>query len=187
MAKMIMVTGGARSGKSAFAEQMANRIGSEVLYIATAVPFDEEMKDRIKHHQQGRPKKWETYEGYKNLDKVLIDKGQTFQCIIMECLSVWLTNHMLDFSNEADYDTMRQETIDCFETQIKNDLNKIIDAVSKTQATMIFVTNEIGLGLVPEGRLSRIFRDIQGRMNQLIANASNEVYFIISGIPMRVK
>lgn len=184
---LVLVTGGARSGKSSFAEEIMLKLEGQKLYIATAIPFDEEMKERIQKHQSSRPADWETYEGYKNLDLVIKDKVPKVQGILLDCVTLWLTNLLFDYAGATDLDALDQDAICHLEQQILLELQKFLDEVKKTEATVVLVTNEIGMGIVPENKLSRIFRDLQGRMNQLLGKASDEVYLVVCGIPMAIK
>lgn len=184
---LVLVTGGARSGKSSFAESILHQLSGEKLYIATAIPFDDEMKERIKKHQSVRPADWETYEGFENLDQVIKLKGANYQGILLECVTLWLTNMLFDFAGSTDIDDLSKEEIDQIEGYILNELHKFIDEVRKIDGKVVLVTNEIGMGIVPENKLSRIFRDLQGRMNQLLGKAADEVYLVVCGVPMAIK
>lgn len=179
---MILITGGARSGKSQFAENMAQQYGQKILYIATAEAFDDEMKQRILLHQQRRPSSWDTFEGYLNLDEV-IENSETYDCILLDCVTILITN-MMFYYGDTEVDKMDFEKL---EQIILYELKKIISAAQTRKKEIIFVTNEIGLGLIPESKLGRHFRDIAGKANQIIAEVSDTVYFLISGIPMQIK
>lgn len=183
----VLVTGGARSGKSNHAEGILNQIKGQKLYIATAIPFDDEMKDRIKKHQSMRPADWETYEGFKNLDQVIKEKGPKVQGILVDCVTLWLTNLMFKFAGATDLDALSQDEIYQIEQRILQELQKFIEEAGKLEATVVLVTNEIGMGLVPENKLSRIFRDIQGRINQLLGKAADQVYLVVCGVPLEIK
>ena len=177
---MILITGGAKSGKSVFAEKKANEIGKKILYIATAIPFDDEMKNKIKIHKLRRPKSWDTFEGYIDLDNIIYKNNNKYDCILFDCITLFITNYLQDFL-ELKYDISSIENI------ILNELKKIIDITKNTKKEIIFVTNELGMSLVPENKLGRIFRDISGNINQFLAKESNEVYMVISGIPIKIK
>jgi len=181
---MILVTGGGRSGKSAFAEDLAKRYGQKILYIATAVPFDQEMRERIQKHQQRRPAGWETLEGYSNLANDIEKRASSFDCMLLDCITILITNLLFHFSKTDKVDVMDFEEL---ERKILDEIGKITDACEKTKTEMIFVTNEVGLGIVPENKLSRHFRDIAGKVNQLLAKRADDVYFVVSGIPVKIK
>ncbi|MGI6705380.1 MAG: bifunctional adenosylcobinamide kinase/adenosylcobinamide-phosphate guanylyltransferase [Clostridia bacterium] len=183
MGKLYYITGGARSGKSTFAENLAANYGSLVSYIATAIPFDDEMKDRIAKHRQQRPQSWKTYEAYRGIGEI-IRKNQA-SVFILDCITVLITNQMLD--EEVDWDHPTLQDIQKTEGNIRNEVKDIICAAKEGTADLIVVTNELGMGLVPEYPLGRVFRDIAGRMNQLLAKAADEAYFLVSGIPLRLK
>ncbi|AAM23668.1 adenosylcobinamide kinase/adenosylcobinamide-phosphate guanylyltransferase [Caldanaerobacter subterraneus subsp. tengcongensis MB4] len=179
---LIMVTGGARSGKSEFAEKLAYERGKdEVLYIATSLPVDEEMKERIKRHRERRPSSWETVEAYKDLDKEILKRKK--KVVLIDCLTVMISNLLMEVDLTWENSTLEQ--IDEIEDRISQEVDKILIVSSGVE--IIIVTNEVGMGLVPEYKLGRIFRDIAGRMNKKVAEASKEVYLMISGIPVKIK
>ncbi|MCT4617775.1 MAG: bifunctional adenosylcobinamide kinase/adenosylcobinamide-phosphate guanylyltransferase [Marinisporobacter sp.] len=185
MGKITLVTGGARSGKSNYAESLARNSERKVAYLATAIPFDEGMKDRIKKHKQSRPTVWTTYEGYKNLYEMIPKIKEKHEVILLDCVTIMVTNLM--FEEDVNWDEIDHENIDKIEKKIKDQIIKLIEAIRQNELWCIMVTNELGMGIVPENRISRVFRDIAGRMNQMIAKEANEVYFTVSGIPMQLK
>lgn len=182
MSKVVLVTGGSRSGKSSFAENLLKDT-DDVLYIATAIVTDGEMKDRIKKHRESRNKKWETYEGFKDLDKVA--EKCSHKNIMLDCVTVMITNLM--FEENKDFDSMSMEEVDELLIYIKGQIGRFIDKVKEKDMNLVMVTNEVGSGLVPEYKLSRIFRDIAGFTNQFIAKKSHEVYFTACGLPLQLK
>jgi len=186
MGKIILVTGGARSGKSTYAEELAKNSGENIMYIATAIPFDEEMEDRIKKHQESRPSEWFTYEGYKDLDIILNEKGDNFQGVLLDCVTVMTTNNIFEYP-EFDENNIEIAMLDKIQDFIKNEFIKLIDVAKQKNLTLIMVTNELGSGLVPESSLGRAFRDIAGRINQIIAKQADEVYLLVAGIPVKIK
>lgn len=186
MGKSILITGGARSGKSSYAEKLAKELGGNVLYIATSIPFDEEMKLRIKRHKESRPREWDTFEGYKELGRVISGKGGRYKGILLDCITVMVTNLLLEFTDmegsgcsSGDYEKAEKE--------IEKEIAELMAGIGKSEATVIIVTNELGSGIVPENPLARAFRDIAGRMNQYIAERCDEVYMTVCGIPLRLK
>ncbi len=198
MGKLIFITGGARSGKSTFAEKLAGQQPVEqqreaqqstllqnVLYIATAVPFDDEMELRIQKHKERRPAKWETVEAYRDLDKVIEMNIDGKSAVLLDCITVMITNLMVE--RNLDWDRMRTEELYNIETEIDSEIKKFIDTTKNKEALFIVVSNEIGMGLVPEYAMSRVFRDIAGRINQKLAEAADEVFFCVSGIPVKIK
>ncbi len=186
MGKIILITGGARSGKSSYAEEKAKKIGSKVMYIATAVPFDSEMKDRIRKHQIRRPENWVTYEGYENLYKIIDEVGQNYQCVILDCVTVMITNIMFNYPgfsvNKLDFSIINK-----IEEHIMNQIYKLMEKAKEKNITLLMVTNEVGSGIVPNSKVGRVFRDIAGRVNQVTAKQAQEVYFLVSGLPMKIK
>lgn len=184
--RIILITGGARSGKSSFAEKFTANISDKVAYIATALPFDEGMKDRIKKHRESRPKTWTTYEVYKNIYKYIDEISINHDVILLDCVTILVTNLMLE-NSELSWDDIDREKIDEIEKDIKEQVSLLIKKIKDTGINCVLVTNEVGMGIVPENRLSRIFRDIAGRINQFIASNSDEVYFTVSGIPTKIK
>lgn len=184
--RIILITGGARSGKSSFAEKFTANISDKVAYIATALPFDEGMKDRIKKHRESRPKTWTTYEVYKNIYKYIDEISINHDVILLDCVTILVTNLMFE-NSELSWEDIERDKIDEIEKDIKAQVSLLIKKIKDTGINCVLVTNEVGMGIVPENRLSRIFRDIAGRINQFIASNSDEVYFTVSGIPTKIK
>jgi len=178
MGKIIMVTGGCRSGKSDFALQLAESVGQKRLFLATAPVLDSEMVERIARHRAERAsRQWETFEEQLNLVQSL-RIHPSYQVILCDCLTLWVNNQM--YVAEKRGAILAEEAI----TQTTQQLA----AEARNQAgTVIFVTNEVGLGIVPGEALSRRFRDLAGRCNQVMAAAADEVYFMVSGIPIKIK
>lgn len=206
MGKIILVTGGARSGKSTFAEKLAGSTGDKVLYIATSIPFDDEMKDRVKRHRERRPANWSTFEGYKNLKQVFHLKDQSFEVILLDCVTIMITNLLFELAGfhdsaqgEFNIDELRDEAIESIEKEILKEVKEFIDEAKlklkdetkseneEKSKDVILVTNEVGFGIVPDNKLGRIFRDIAGRINQYIASRAEEVYLVVCGLPLKIK
>ncbi len=184
MSKVITVTGGSRSGKSVLAEQKAVEYGKRsVLYLATALPLDEDMKERIRLHQERRDPQWGTYEGYRSLGEVV--KTTEKNTILLDCVTVLITNIL--FEEERDFDKISPREVEDLQAQVMMELSDVIKGARDGNKTLILVTNEVGMSLVPSYRLGRIFSDIAGKANQLIASLSDEVYISISGLPLRLK
>ncbi|KYH35368.1 bifunctional adenosylcobalamin biosynthesis protein CobU [Clostridium tepidiprofundi DSM 19306] len=182
MGKVTLITGGSRSGKSSYAESMLKG-KDDVLYIATAIVTDKEMEYRIKRHRADRNQKWTTYEGYKDLDLAVENWNSKY--VLLDCVTVMVTNLMFD--EKRDFEKMSHNDIDVLLKHIKFQFKKFIDKCRDKDINLIMVTNEVGWGLVPEYKLSRIFRDIAGFVNQYIASLSDEVYIISCGLPLRLK
>ncbi|QJA09637.1 bifunctional adenosylcobinamide kinase/adenosylcobinamide-phosphate guanylyltransferase [Romboutsia sp. CE17] len=185
MSKIILVTGGARSGKSSFAESLCKDRNNKTAYIATSIPFDDEMKARVKKHKNSRPSEWKTYEIYKNIYSIIQEISKEHETVILDCVTLLVNNLM--FNSDINVDNANQEEINALELYIKDQVNKLLDEVKATDLYFVMVTNEIGMGVVPGNKLSRIYSDIVGRINQLIASRSDEVHFVVSGIPMKIK
>jgi len=186
MKNIVLITGGARSGKSSYAEKLAKEAKGEVLYIATSIPFDDEMKDRVKKHKERRPDNWSTYEGYKDLKQIFYNEELHFDTILLDCITIMVTNLMLDQAGD-NFDDLNNQDIDKMEDKILQEVEEFIDEAEKSLKTIIIVTNEIGCGIVPEYKMSRVFRDIEGRVNQYIASRSQEVHMVVCGIPIKIK
>lgn len=179
MNKIIFILGGARSGKSSFAEELAEKIaGQNVVYLATAQALDEEMEDRIAHHQENRSKEWETIEEPFELSKKIenIKKGKT---VLIDCLTLFISNLLLKNDKESNKDNI--------ETEIIMEIKEVINKAENKEINLIIVSNEVGQGLVPNSKLGRKFRDITGRANQCIADIADKVYLTFAGYPIDLK
>lgn len=186
MRRIVLVTGGARSGKSEYAEKIAHEAGGKVLYIATAIPFDEEMKSRVKKHRDVRPDTWDTYEGYKSLDEVVTRNSKQYETILIDCVTIMVTNLLFDYLG-MDNQNPSFSDFEEAERKIKGDIEKLSNSLKQCDTTVILVTNELGSGIVPESLFGRAFRDIAGRMNKLLAENADEVYLCVCGIPVKIK
>jgi adenosylcobinamide kinase / adenosylcobinamide-phosphate guanylyltransferase len=185
LGKLILVTGGAKSGKSSFAEGLTKRIGENILYIATAIPFDEEMKLKIHRHREQRPSNWETLEAYKDFDKNLQGRIAGKSACMLDCITIMLSN--IVFEESIEWDKICAEDFKMLESKAKDEVEKLLNVIACSDIPFVVVTNEIGMGIVPDNALARMFRDIAGRANQILAKAAEEVYFCVSGIPMKIK
>ncbi|MCC5910254.1 MAG: bifunctional adenosylcobinamide kinase/adenosylcobinamide-phosphate guanylyltransferase [Clostridiaceae bacterium] len=182
---LILVTGGARSGKSSFGESILKDKEGDVLYIATAQAFDDEMKDRIRKHREGRHSNWITFEGYKNLSENIQSYKNKVEAIFLDCVTIMVTNLMLE--HDMDWDKAKAEEINELEALIFLEVSKLITEVRTLNIPVVLITNEVGLGIVPGNKMARAFRDIAGRVNQYIGREADEVYFVVCGIPNRIK
>lgn len=174
MKKFVFITGGVRSGKSSYAVEMADKIGSDVSFVATAIAFDDEMKNRIDLHKQSRPEHWQLIEEPHDIDKAIanIDSQYKGSVILIDCFGVFINNLLMK---------------DLSDDEIFEQINKIIKAIERSSLTVILVSNEVGHGIVPENELARRFRDIVGFANQICAKAADEFIFMQCGIPMKLK
>lgn len=180
---IILCSGGARSGKSEFAEQLALSLKGRKAYVATGQAFDDEMKDRIKKHQLRRGKEWITFEIPLHLHKNWEQIKNLSDVILIDCLTMFTSNHVF-----AHGDINTQEDSNRIESIILEELRLLLQEINNSNdKTVIFVTNEIGLGIVPENKLARYFRDITGRVNREVASAANKMYLTISGVTIELK
>lgn len=175
-----LVTGGARSGKSTFAESLYND-KDDVVYIATSRIYDEEMNERISLHKKSRPSLWRTFEGNYNLSSS-IGAEQNY---LLDCITVLSSNIMFDITKDLEYIDykLQKEVEDTIIYEVKN----LIDELNEKGFNLVIVTNEVGDSIVPEHHISRVFRDIQGRVNQQLAKLSDKVYLVCCGIPVKIK
>ena len=188
--KLIFVTGGARSGKSAFALEMANSITPPIplfikeeeregvnrkCYLATAQALDSEMEERIARHKAERGNDWDCIEESLKVAEKIEELKVRYDVILFDCLTLWVSNLMHEYNVEA----LRAVPLP--------EINSLISACNTSGSTVIVVSNEVGLGIVPDNQLARQFRDLAGTANQLFAKAADEAYFVVSGIPMRLK
>lgn len=165
-----MVTGGQRSGKSVFAEQLALEMSTHPTYLATARVMDEEMRRRVEIHKNRRCKLWRNLEAPLEVESLTISPHET---VLIDCLTMWAMNWLFD----------KKENLD----EAISELKQQIEVLVATGASLIFVTNEIGLGGTSPNALQRKFTDLQGMINQYVATLSDEVYMLVSGIPVKIK
>ena len=191
MGKIILVTGGARSGKSRFAEKIASNLSGKVLYVATAKAIDSEMEHRIAHHKQMRPNEWGTFEGYKGFNnQTFVELAKGYEVVLVDCLTIMCTNIILEQWVDPKVDTdylYDNETADLIEKKVLIEANGLMNALEDAGVLSILVTNEVGMGLVPEYPLGRLFRDIAGRVNQRVADRASEVHLCVSGLSIQIK
>ncbi|HAS8398966.1 TPA: bifunctional adenosylcobinamide kinase/adenosylcobinamide-phosphate guanylyltransferase [Vibrio vulnificus] len=173
-----LVLGGARSGKSRFAEQLARQWSQQpdakCHYVATAVPFDQEMAERIHHHRQQRGQGWCEHEAPLYLAERLSQFGAD-DVVLVDCLTVWLNNWLFEFGEQASNEKLEQKVA------------QLASVVKESPAQIILVSNEVGLGVVPLGQISRLFVDNAGRMNQSLAQVCDNVTLIAAGLPLILK
>jgi adenosylcobinamide kinase/adenosylcobinamide-phosphate guanylyltransferase len=168
-ARTTLVLGGARSGKSALAEQLARDSGLERHYVATGQAWDEEMRQRVLQHRQGRGEGWQTHEVPLDLPLHLQQLQGVGRVVLVDCLTLWVTNLMMA---DTDIDASGRALVDC---------------VAGHKGRLILVSNEVGLGIVPDNKMAREFRDHAGRLHQQIAAVAEEVYFVAAGLPLKMK
>ena len=169
--KKILITGGARSGKSKYAEERTAALGSRRLYVATAEAKDEEMAQRIAEHKQRRGGAWITIEEPMELSATLRSQQGQVDCAIVDCLTIWLSNLLLRHDLKLAKETVAE----------------LLATLPRLDFDLVLVTNEVGWGIVPDNPLARQFRDLAGSTNQRVAAAANEVVLMVAGVPMTVK
>lgn len=189
MGKIIYFTGGSRSGKSSQAEKYILKKGYQnKIYIATAIPFDNEMKMRVKKHQEQRGESWITIEAYKNLkNKVEETEFEKEECVILlDCLTNMVSNLMI-MEKEYNWDQIEEIELKKIESFVEQEVREFLSFAKESKIDLVIVSNELGMGLVPTYPLGRHFRDICGRMNQIAAEYSDEAYFLVSGLEIKLK
>lgn len=181
--QIILCSGGARSGKSEFAERLALATAGRKAYVATGQAFDEEMIDRIKKHQERRGEIWNNFEVPLHLAKEWQNISQSADVILIDCLTMFTTNHMMVHGS-----IQGQQDANQLEAAVLTELESLLASIKSCEdKTVIFVTNEIGLGIVPDNKLARYFRDIAGRVNRTVAAAADKLYLTISGVTIELK
>lgn len=181
--KTILVTGGARSGKSDYAQDMAEKAGKQVLFVATAQARDEEMRRRIEAHRQARPASWRTLEVPNMVGAHIAHEIGDAGLILIDCITLLISNVIGEFVSPSGDDV----DIAPAEKMVSREMDELVDCFKQTAADFIIVTNEVGLGLVPDNKLGRVYRDFLGKANQRLAMFADEVHFMVSGIPLKIK
>lgn len=174
-----LILGGARSGKSDYAEQLARESGKSVLFIATATAFDDEMRERIQNHRTTRPHEWRTLEASMNVGAALLTEKFNADVVIVDCMTLLVSNILLALPEDSPFEIVMQK--------VKDEIDSLLSAQEGIGGEWLIVSNEVGLGLVPPYPLGRMYRDVLGRANQMLARAAQRVVFMVAGIPMNVK
>lgn len=169
MTHSTLILGGARSGKSLFAETMAREHGGILHYIATGRAYDDEMRTRIATHRDRRGSSWVTHEAPLDLPEAIAAIDNSNNTVLIDCLTLWVTNLMMDERNMEDA------------------FAELTDRISKSRARLFFVSNEVGMGIVPENAMAREFRDHAGKLHQDVAAVASEVYLVAAGLPLKFK
>jgi len=193
---LIFVTGGAKSGKSKFAEEMLLKLNNgnqKNIYLATSLVFDEETKEKVRLHKKRRKDDWFTVETYKNFKNKLYNffenNDKIKNNLLVDCLTNMITNIIFENKN-IDWDNFEKkmyiQTLEKLNKNVENSVNKLLNVTNEFE-NVIIVSNELGMGLVPSYPLGRYFREIAGKMNQIVAEKADEVYFVVSGISMKIK
>ena len=179
----ILLTGGARSGKSSFGQELALRMGGPVLFVATATAGDEEMRQRIEEHRRSRPQNWSTLETTTNIGSRIRQEIGEAKVVIIDCITLLVSNI---FGQHTD---QNGELIDAslVEKEVNAEINKLVECIRQVGASFIIITNEVGTGIVPASKVSRLYRDLLGKANQMLAKCTDEVYLMVAGIPVPIK
>ncbi len=179
MGDIVLLLGGARSGKSAMAERLANaRGGDRVLFVATAEIGDEEMRRRVEAHRRARPRAWRTLEAPRDVARAVREAYQGERAIIVDCLTLLVAN-LLTAVDDPHAPEVEQAVL--------GEIDALLEVLRQVNATSILVSNEVGMGLVPPYPLGRAYRDLLGMVNQRVAAKADEVYLLVAGIPVRIK
>jgi adenosylcobinamide kinase / adenosylcobinamide-phosphate guanylyltransferase len=181
--KIILLLGGARSGKSFFAQEYARRHGEKVLFVATATAGDEDMLVRIAKHKKDRPVDWRTLEATTKIGIQIEANAGDAELIIIDCITM-LVNNIFSGHDDNQFNTISAIVL---EKEVITEIEQLQQCLKKVNASFLIISNEIGLGLVPDNRMGRLYRDILGRANQMLAQTADEVFLMMVGIPMRVK
>lgn len=177
--KMTLILGGARSGKSSYAQNLTEKAGGRVVYVATAEAKDEEMRERIAVHQAERPANWHTIEAPMRVGKALRSEIAQADVVLLDCITLLTSNVLLGFPESA--------TVKEVQHAMDIEIEDLLRVFEQGEADWVVVSNEVGLGLVPAYALGRTYRDVLGRVNQRLASVADEVLYMVAGLPMKVK
>lgn len=189
MGEITFLLGGARSGKSSYAVDLAKGCDGRVVYLATGIPCDEEMKERFEKHRNARPDSWETIEEPLYVERILKKLNEPAQAwmsipptelVLLDCLGFLVSNLLLHYQNQGKKGLQ-------IEDAVLTHISDIVSIANEIEPRMIIVSNEVGMGLVPETPLGRLFRDVLGRANQIVADRADKVFLLVAGLPIRVK
>jgi len=181
--KIILLLGGARSGKSQFAQELAHKAAGEVLFVATATAEDEDMRLRILKHRSERPASWRTLEVPFNIGLAIKQGMGETELVVIDCITLLINNIFCKF-DLSQFETIEESVLG---DQVAEEIQELVKCIETTPGSYIIVSNEVGLGLVPDNRMGRLYRDFLGRANQTLARCADEVYLMVAGIPLRVK
>jgi adenosylcobinamide kinase/adenosylcobinamide-phosphate guanylyltransferase len=173
MSNKVFVIGGCRSGKSNHALELAEKMATdEKIFIATCIPQDGEMRQRVAKHQQNRSRFWKTIEAPLHLPQAIMDNARTERVVLVDCLTLWINNLLM--KNESAPDAEEQ-------------ISRLVQAMQSANGVVIMVSNEVGTGIVPENKLARVYRDLVGSVNQEVARIADKVVWVVAGVPVKIK
>ncbi len=176
MGQLLFVTGGARSGKSTFAEHLAVASDAPVIYLATMEPGDDELRDRVQRHQSRRPAGWTTIEEPLQIAAAL-EAAPPKACVLIDCISLWVTNRLMQLDSEDP----SLEAVAALEAALDGEIDALLASARARAGITVAVTNEVGAGLVPPYPLGRVYRDVLGRVNQRVSSAADRAWLLVSG------
>jgi len=180
MGELVLLLGGARSGKSSYAQRLAMELGGDrVLYLATAEAGDQEMRTRIEAHRRIRPAAWRTIEAPRRAGQAVAAALGDAQVVLVDCITLLVSNVMLSLGDEPDASVA--------EAEVLREVEEIVAVCQGREATFVVVSNEVGLGVVPANASARLYRDLLGRANQLLAETAARVYWMVAGLPVELK
>ena len=179
--KCILILGGARSGKSRFAQETASRLSEKVLFVATGEALDEEMRQRIDEHKRSRPSTWRTVEAPTGVGRKMAEQIGDAQVVVLDCLTLLVSNVIGRCGGDPE-----RVSANLVQEKVSSEIQELMERIDSTNACFILVSNEVGMGLVPESRLGRMYRDLLGSANQELARRADEIYLMVAGVALRV-
>ncbi len=178
-----LILGGARSGKSRFAQELVQKHGGMVLFVATAEAGDSEMCRRIERHKNERPSDWRTLEAVTHIGKQIERNAGDAAVVLVDCITLLVNNVLCQ--HDAQYVETAEESL--LKKEVMAEITELLACMKKVNAAFIIISNEVGLGIVPDNRLGRLYRDLLGKANQVLAQTVDEVYLMVAGLPLKVK
>ncbi len=183
--RIVFIIGGARSGKSSFALSEASKIKGLKAYIATAEALDSEMKERIERHKKSRGNRWDTYEEPLKINTVLTGMKNKYSAVVLDCLTLWLSNLMLRSKQPGNAINKFLQVLGSLSCSSSS--NRLNSLTGLNGLNLFIISNEVGMGIVPDNKMAREFRDVAGFLNQKVAEIADEVYMVTAGIPVKIK
>jgi adenosylcobinamide kinase/adenosylcobinamide-phosphate guanylyltransferase len=181
--KCILLIGGARSGKSTYAQVLALKLEKPVLFVATAEAGDEEMRHRIEQHKKARPSAWGTLEVTTHIGRQIEEEIGEAKVVIVDCITLLVNNIFGKYSHQH----TEQIDVPLIEERFTDEISELVEGINRVDADFIIVTNEVGTGLVPANEVGRLYRDLLGKANQILAQRADEIYLMIAGLPLPIK